>query len=183
MVSTRSEKTTCAATRLFSSSWYLRARKSPYALRPVTSVEDGIYAQGKVHIRSIPSLRSFPSVAFEFVPMLVWLTMALSRLFRWRSSSACSFYASLRCTLISSTSTTTTTWTTTTNNNNNPPKISADVRCLCLAFTTPWYVFAANTDENAIITGAPLKFVPGKISSRVQVFVVVVGLFVIRHSY
>ena len=39
---------------------YLCARKSPYALR-------------------VPSLSSFPNVAFETVPMLVWLTMTLSR--------------------------------------------------------------------------------------------------------
>ena len=44
----------------FSTRWYLCARKSPYALHSV-------------------SLRGFPSVAFETVPMFVWLTMALSR--------------------------------------------------------------------------------------------------------
>ena len=31
------------------------------------------------YIHSTPSLRSFPSVAFETVPMFIWLTMALSR--------------------------------------------------------------------------------------------------------
>ena len=46
----------------FSSRWYLCAWKSPYAL--------------------YPSLRSFPNVAFEMVPMFVWLTMALSRPFK-----------------------------------------------------------------------------------------------------
>ena len=36
------------------------------------SVQDGIYVLGKAHImRSILSLESFPSVAFETVPMLV----------------------------------------------------------------------------------------------------------------
>ena len=35
-------------------------------------------------MRSIPSLRSFPNVAFETVPMLVWLTMVLSRPFKER---------------------------------------------------------------------------------------------------
>ena len=43
----------------FSSRWYVCARKSPYAFHP--------------------SLRSFPNVAFETVPMFVWLTMAPSR--------------------------------------------------------------------------------------------------------
>ena len=34
-----------------------------------------IYALGKAYMRSTPSLRSFPNVALETVPMLVWLTM------------------------------------------------------------------------------------------------------------
>ena len=33
-------------------------------------------------MRTTPSLRSFPSVAFETVPMFVWLTMVLSRPFK-----------------------------------------------------------------------------------------------------
>ena len=45
--------------------------------------------------RSTPSVRSFPSVAFETVPVFVWLAMALSRPFQGRSSSASSFHASL----------------------------------------------------------------------------------------
>ena len=45
------------------------------------SVQDGIRALGKVHMRSTPSLRSFPNVAFETVAMFVRLTMALSRPF------------------------------------------------------------------------------------------------------
>ena len=64
----------------FRSRWYLCARKSPYALHPFSqkfpqarvydilppttiqfsSVKDGIYALGKAHKRSSPSLRSFP---------------------------------------------------------------------------------------------------------------------------
>ena len=32
-------------------------------------IQDGIYALGKAHIRSIPSLRRFPNIAFETVPM------------------------------------------------------------------------------------------------------------------
>ena len=35
------------------------------------SVQDGIYALGKVHMRSTLSLRSFPSVVLKTVPMLV----------------------------------------------------------------------------------------------------------------
>ena len=46
------------------------------------SVQDGMYADGKAHMRSTPSLRSFPKVAFKMVPMFVWLTMARSRPFR-----------------------------------------------------------------------------------------------------
>ena len=45
------------------------------------SVQDDIYALGKAHMRSTPSLRSFPNVAFETVPVFVLLTMALSRPF------------------------------------------------------------------------------------------------------
>ena len=47
-------------------------------LRTVSSVEDGIYALGKAHMRSTRSLGSFPNVAFETVAMFVWLTMAPS---------------------------------------------------------------------------------------------------------
>ena len=36
-----------------------------------SSVQDCIYALGKAHMRSTPSLRSFPNVAFETVPMFV----------------------------------------------------------------------------------------------------------------
>ena len=46
----------------FSSRWYLCAQKGPYALHPVS--------------------QKFPNVAFETVPMFVWLTMALSRPFK-----------------------------------------------------------------------------------------------------
>ena len=46
------------------------------------SVQDGIYALGKAHMRSTPSPRIFPNVAFETVPMFVLLTMALSRPFK-----------------------------------------------------------------------------------------------------
>ena len=36
-----------------------------------SSVQYGVYALGKAHMLSIPSLRSFPNVAFETVPMFV----------------------------------------------------------------------------------------------------------------
>ena len=49
---------------------------------PFSSVQDGIYALGKAHMCSTLSLRNFPSVAGETVPMFVWLTMALSRPFK-----------------------------------------------------------------------------------------------------
>ena len=60
-----------------------------------SSVQDGIYALGKAHMHSTPSLRRFPNVAFETVPVYICLTMALSRPFKGRSSSASSFHASL----------------------------------------------------------------------------------------
>ena len=46
------------------------------------SVQDGIYALGKAPMRSTPSLRSFPNLAFETVLVFVRLKMALSRPFR-----------------------------------------------------------------------------------------------------
>ena len=46
-----------------------------------SSVQDCNDALGKAHTRSTTSVRSFPNVAFEIVPMFVWLTMALSRPF------------------------------------------------------------------------------------------------------
>ena len=36
-----------------------------------SSVQDGIYALGRAHMRSTPSLRSFPNVVFETVLMFV----------------------------------------------------------------------------------------------------------------
>ena len=48
----------------------------------VTSVQDGIYPLRKALMRSTPSLRSFPNIAFETVLMFVWLTMAFSRRFK-----------------------------------------------------------------------------------------------------
>ena len=41
-----------------------------------------IYALGKGHMCSTSSLSSFPNVAFETVPLFVWLTMVLSRPFK-----------------------------------------------------------------------------------------------------
>ena len=45
----------------------------------LSSVQDGIYVLRKDHTRSTPSLRSFPNIAFETVPMFIWLKMAFSR--------------------------------------------------------------------------------------------------------
>ena len=47
-----------------------------------SSVQDGIYALGKAHMRSTPSLSSFPKVAFQTVPVFARLTIALSRPFK-----------------------------------------------------------------------------------------------------
>ena len=47
-----------------------------------SSVQDGISALGKAHMRSTLSLRSFPNVAFKMVSVFVWLIMALSRPFK-----------------------------------------------------------------------------------------------------
>ena len=62
--------------------WRFPARQSQQQPRRYkyrfSSVQDGIYALGKAHMRSTRSLRSFLNVAFETVPMFVWLTMALT---------------------------------------------------------------------------------------------------------
>ena len=42
-----------------------------------SSVQGGICVLGKAHMHSTLSLRSFPNVTFETVPMFGWLTMAL----------------------------------------------------------------------------------------------------------
>ena len=47
-----------------------------------SSVQDGIYALGKAHMRSTSSLRSFPNVVFKTVPTFVSWTMTLSRAFK-----------------------------------------------------------------------------------------------------
>ena len=43
-----------------------------------SSVQDGLYAPGKTLMHSTTSLRCFPKIAFETVPMFIWLTMPLS---------------------------------------------------------------------------------------------------------
>ena len=58
------------------------------------SIQNSIYAFRKTHTLSALSLRSFPSVASDTGPVLVWLTKALSRPFRGRSSSTFSSHAS-----------------------------------------------------------------------------------------
>ena len=47
-----------------------------------SSVQDGICELGKAHMRSTPSLRSFPKVVFETVPLFDSLMMALSSPFK-----------------------------------------------------------------------------------------------------
>ena len=65
-----------------------------YDTKQLRSVPDGIYMLEKAHKCSAPSLRSFPSVALETVPVFVWLTVAFS-FFQGRLSSASSFHAFL----------------------------------------------------------------------------------------
>ena len=43
-----------------------------------SSVQDGIYALGKAHMRPIPSFRSFPNEAFETIPMFQTITVPLN---------------------------------------------------------------------------------------------------------
>ena len=59
-----------------------------------SSVQGGTYALGKAHWRSALSLRSFPNVAFETVPVYV-CTSDGPLVLSGRSSSASSFHASL----------------------------------------------------------------------------------------
>ena len=66
----------------FTANWIFPIKQGQFS-----SVQDGIYALGKDCMRATPSLRCFPIVGFETVPMLVWLTVALSS-FQGRSSSA-----------------------------------------------------------------------------------------------
>ena len=59
---------------------YLTQRVGSLGIHQFSSVQlvqDGIYALGKAYMHCTPSLRSFPNVAFETVPMFAWLTMAL----------------------------------------------------------------------------------------------------------
>ena len=60
-----------------------------------SSFQSGSYALGKAHMRSTPSLRSFPNVAFETVPTFIWLQWPSLVLFYGRSSSASCFHAFL----------------------------------------------------------------------------------------
>ena len=70
---------------LLGAEWMITSYENPFLLLLFTttfsSVRGGICALQKSHTRSTPSLRSFPSVAFETVPMFNWLLMALSRPF------------------------------------------------------------------------------------------------------
>ena len=76
-----------------SSGWQCDPAPSPAQSNTTvsSSVQDGIYALGKSHMRSIPSLRSFPSVAFETV--LIDDGPLLS--FQGKSMSSSFFHASL----------------------------------------------------------------------------------------
>ena len=60
-----------------------------------SSVQDGIYGLGKAHMRSTPSLRRFPNVAFETVPIVGLFDDGPLSSFQGRSSGASSYNASL----------------------------------------------------------------------------------------
>ena len=47
-----------------------------------SSGQDGIYALREAYMCSTPSLRSFPNIAFETVPMFVWPTTAILHPFK-----------------------------------------------------------------------------------------------------
>ena len=52
------------------------ATKLASCVLPFSPVQDRIYTLEKAHMRCTPSRRSFPSVSFKTVPMLVWLTLS-----------------------------------------------------------------------------------------------------------
>ena len=62
-----------AIDRLIVSCWFYNVLYFHLILSSVQfdSVQDGIYALGKAHMLSTPSLRRFPNVAFETVQMFV----------------------------------------------------------------------------------------------------------------
>ena len=66
----------------FAQAYWARQYWIPTNVVQFSSVQDGIYALGNAQMRSTQSLRRFHSIAFETVPMFVWLTMALSRPFK-----------------------------------------------------------------------------------------------------
>ena len=72
---------------------FLKDVKSVH-IRDISSVQDGVYALGKAHMRSIPSLIliSFPDAAFETVRLTDDGSLSS---FEGRSPSASSFHASL----------------------------------------------------------------------------------------
>ena len=61
----------------------------------LNSVQDGIYVLGNAHMRSTPSLRSFPNVAFENGSNVRLIDGGPLSSFQRRSPSASSFQASL----------------------------------------------------------------------------------------
>ena len=52
-------------------SFHLVGRVKQIIASKFSSAQDGIYALGKAYMRSTPSLRSFPDVVFETIPMFV----------------------------------------------------------------------------------------------------------------
>ena len=72
---------------------YLLKQAVSYQLQ-FSSVQNSIYVLGKAHMRSTPSLRGFPNVAFETSNVRLIDADPLSS-FQGRSSSASSFHASL----------------------------------------------------------------------------------------
>ena len=57
--------------------------------------EDGICVLRKACMQFTLSLRTFPTIAFETVPLFIWLVMSLSPFIQGRSSGAPSFHACL----------------------------------------------------------------------------------------
>ena len=67
-------KTVFDSFRLQKMKWRRRKKKKKKKERKVqfSLVQDGIYALGKDHMRSNPSLRSFPKVAFDITVPVDW---------------------------------------------------------------------------------------------------------------
>ena len=73
---------------IYGLAWYWASGSEPlqtFTPRSFSSVEDDMYALGKAHMRSTPSLRRFPNVAFQTVPMFLVHSKAYFKLDRLRS--------------------------------------------------------------------------------------------------